>query len=238
MALVGLGAISCRIEHTDLARSEDAEQVDDSLGQGIGRRLRRSFEEGGFVTNADNITSFRWTTHTRTAEEAFKAAFPNDEDFWNVRFREGHSKAPITAKGVVSWVDEELLKGKNPFEEYHGKVPIPWTTTSSDEVSEDQLEPGQYVGYSRRQLCYIVAQSLVGATTEGYNNGLHRFMFKWTQGGCQPQSGGFGKSWWALLAACSDDPTLKDGRQGPMIIVAQAHPVPDAQMLKELSATS
>lgn len=249
VALLGLGAISCRIGHADFAGSEEGDspgqdtsrrlrksfEEGDSPGQNTSRILRESFEEGGFLTNAEEIKTFVWAKPTRTTLEAFNAAFPNGKGFWNVQFKEGKSSKPITGQGVVSWIDEELFKGKNPFAEYHGKVPIPWDVGSAKSANSDQLGPGQYVGYSRRQLCYIVAQSLVGADTTGYRNGLHRFMFKWSNGGCQAQTGGFGKSWWGFLAACSDDPTLKDGRQGPMIMVAKAHPSPDVQMLKELS---
>jgi len=133
---------------------------------------------------------------------------------------------------VVSWIDVELLNGDDPFKEQDGKVPVPWDATAEG----DQLAPGQYVGYSRRQVCYIVAKSLVGAGLDGYDHGLKRFMFKTTECcNCEPQTGDFGKSWWGLLTACAADPTLKGGAQGPMLIVAKGRAGVDPQILMDAS---
>lgn len=72
-------------------------------------------------------------------------------------------------------------------------------------------------------MCYLAAQALIGAPTVGYANGLHRFLSKrvpWS--GCTPRRGDFGRSLVELLAACAADPTLREGRQGPMLVVAKA----------------
>jgi len=196
-----------------------------------GRRLSSG---SGFVSNAANVRYFAWTKPTRSVLEALQDAFPNpDADFHDKTFEEGHENVDkYSWSHVVSWTDVELLNGDDPFQEQGGKVPVPWDTTAEG----DQLAPGQYVGYSRRQVCYIVAKSLVGAGLDGYDHGLKRFMFKTTEYcKCEPQTGDFGKSWWGLLTACAADPTLKGGAQGPMLIVAKGRAGADPQHLMDAS---
>jgi len=218
IALLLLGLISCRY----------AQQVEPP---GTARRLS---SKSGFLSNANEIRTFTWTKPTRTVLEAFQAAFPQANTFFAATFEEGYDgTGTYSWSHVVSWVDVELLKGLDPFDEYDGKVPIPWDATSEE---GDQLAPGQYVGYSRRQVCYIVAKSLVGASLDGYDHGLKRFMFKKNRfGNCEAQSGEFGKSWWGLLTACAADSSLMGGSQGPMLIVAKGKAGVDPQTLLEMS---
>merc|ERR1719195_1626937 len=119
-------------------------------------------------------------------------AFPNGIGWQDVRFRESPDIL-WTRSAVAAWINSALLNGPDPFASHGGKVPLPWTAKPAHggkfATARDQLEPGQWVTYSRRQLCFIVAKSLLGANTAGYANGLLRFMEKRPPSGCAPETG-------------------------------------------------
>lgn len=152
-------------------------------------------------------------------------SFPGNMGWSNIKFNEQRGGGAWTREAVISWVQKELLGGPDPFAEYSGRVPLPWPANRGD----DQLGPAEFVGYSRRQICFITAKSLLGAPTLGYNNGLLRFMDVLRR---PARRGDFGRSWWLLLAACAADPTLKDGAQGPMLLVAKASDAPDVSIVR------
>jgi len=102
---------------------------------------------------------------------------------------------------------------------------------------DDQLGFGQYVGYSRRQLCYIVAKSLTGAGTTGYDNGLKQYLEKHGSQNCLPRTGDFGRALFGLLATCAVDPGLAAGGQGPLIFVAKPLAQPDVPAVRAHGST-
>lgn len=188
-----------------------------------------------FVSNCKTWRTFPWSPAQQTVKEAFEATFPGGEGWFNVGFTEGRNGAEvITREYITTWVQNELLFGPDPFLVWSGEVPLPWDTVPPPNkiTAEDQLDEKQFATYSRRQLCFIVAKSLVGSETVGYQNGLKRFLFKDTNG-CQPRAGVFGRVLWGLLAACSADPTLEDGQQGPLLLVAKAGKAPDEKVLQD-----
>lgn len=188
-----------------------------------------------YVTNAEGTRTFAWSPHVRTVYESLYDAFGNE----GVKAQEPMAFAESsvgkrTWPEVANWVDKELINGPDPFAASNNQVPVPWPTSGD---GHDQLAPGQWVGYSRRQVCFIVAKSLLGSKTPGYNNGLARYMEMpgSKPKGCTPRTSDFGKSWWALLAACSADPGLQGGGQGPMLLVTKAKPKPDVASVREMS---
>ena len=94
---------------------------------------------------------------------------------------------------------------------------------------ELRLGHGGWVAYSRRQVCYITAKSFFGGKLWNYDSGLFRLM-KMCQGACD-----FRASFATLLAACSADETLADGKQGPMILVAKANVAPEVPDVRALA---
>lgn len=188
-------------------------------------QLRAKVKSGGFVTNSE-VRTFPWGPERMSASASWNAAFAGAP--WEaVRFSEQQSATLWTREAVITWVEQSLLRGHDPFEEYGGRVPLPWRSDG-----EDQLAPGHYVGYSRRQLCYLTAKSLLGAETLGYRNGLLRFM---DVGRRPARQGDFGRSWWLYLASCAADPNLKDGAQGPLVLVAKATDAPEVDSVKGAS---
>jgi len=187
-----------------------------------------------FITSAEGTKTFPWGPPERTVFSSLYDAYGKEgvEGAEAMAFTE--SKTPKRKwNEIAQWVKDELLEGPDPFKAHGGKVPVPWPANND---GQDQLGHGQYVGYTRRQLCFIVAKSLIGAKTQGYNNGLQRYME--TQGSlppdCVPRENDFGKAWWKLLAACSADPGLKDGGQGPMLLAAKAVAKPDVSEVRNL----
>jgi len=193
-----------------------------------------SLRQGKFITNAEMTQSFEWTSTTRSAKEAMEITFPKSAGWANGCFWEGGCRdgKVMTQEVVGDWVEKDLLGGPDPFEDHGGLVPLPWPAQRD---TGDQLGDGQYVGYSRRQVCFIVAKALLGADTMLYANGLSRIL-NTTVGHCgfpapsvkrpddtRPSAltGEFGISLWNLLSACAADPTLKDGQHGPLILVAK-----------------
>lgn len=193
--------------------------------------------DGRFMTNAATVKTFEWGPAARSSTAAAELAFPGGARWQDLAFAEGAGPA-WTLAAVVRWVDEELLGGPDPFAaEGAGAVPVPYTAPNSQggkfPTPRDQLEPGQWVAYSRRQVCYIVAKSFVGSETVGYANGLLRFMHKQVGGptGCTAAGGDFGRAWWTLLAACAADPSLSGGGQGPVLVAAKARDEPPMEQL-------
>mmetsp|Transcript_39515 Transcript_39515/g.113701 ORF Transcript_39515/g.113701 Transcript_39515/m.113701 type:complete len:654 (+) Transcript_39515:59-2020(+) len=185
---------------------------------------------GEYLTNSPETRTFKWSAPVRSVREAFDDAFSGAAPWRSVTFAE-NPRTVWTAGALVAWVEEELLGGPDPFAaQALGEVPVPF---SAPGYAQCQLAPGQFVGYSRRQVCYIVAKSLVGAGTVGYENGLLRFMnqkvdgtsiFDPAQKGQVPRKAGFGQAWWHQLAACAADPLLEGGGQGTLLLMARSGP--------------
>lgn len=149
---------------------------------------------------------------------------PLTDGFWS-NFSYTHSPVQqITAERLADWVKTELLGG-SPFETEKVPVPLKWDNTPG-------LDELQYVGYTRRQLCYIVAKILIGSDTLKFQNGLKAFLDSKGPKGCIPRADGFGRSFWTLLASCYADPTLGSG-QGPMIVISKgSQQVVSAELLQ------
>jgi len=174
-----------------------------------------------FITSHSNVRSFLWTSATRSFDRAIADAFPGGHAVTG--FGEGRPGLDLSTGAFVAWVESDLLGGPDPFAAHDGRVPLPWPQGS--EYDDDQVGLGNYVAYSRRQLCFIVAKSLTGAATDGYANGLKRFLEK-RAGSCFPRTGDFGRSLIVLLEACYADAALVDGGHGPMVVVAKASRAP------------
>jgi len=166
---------------------------------------------GAFITNR-NSTAFTWSSPTVSATAALTAAFGNG---WSMPFG-------LSLESVAHWLETDLL-ATSPFG--GSGVLVPWPQSD-----DDQLGFGGWVGYSRRQVCYIAAQTFLGATTPGYNSGLERLM-------AMCPTGGFRESFASLLAACAADPTLKAGRQGPLLLVAKAGNRPSVESVRSAAST-
>jgi len=133
-----------------------------------------------------------------------------------VAFTAAEGGAVATAETVSAYT-EGLLSGPSPFGGERGRVRIP----ESSGASSDQLDWQQYVVYTRRQVCYIAALVVAGNEAPDYNSGLSRLI---PPEKCDNDlyQAGFKRSLIGLLAACSVDPALKDGAQGPVLIVAKS----------------
>mmetsp|Transcript_41938 Transcript_41938/g.97676 ORF Transcript_41938/g.97676 Transcript_41938/m.97676 type:complete len:597 (-) Transcript_41938:19-1809(-) len=168
------------------------------------------FEAGDAYVSNKEAKAFYWKTRWQPVREgemshALGAAFA---DGWPSPFG-------LSTSEVASWLWDELLPS-NPFGNYG--VLVPWP-----DEDDDQLGHGGWVAYSRRQVCFITAKSFFGEKLWGYNAGLFRLM-DMCKGACD-----FRASFATLLAACAKDPTLKDGAQGPMILVAKADVAPSVE---------
>mmetsp|Transcript_62269 Transcript_62269/g.181915 ORF Transcript_62269/g.181915 Transcript_62269/m.181915 type:complete len:670 (-) Transcript_62269:187-2196(-) len=228
--LVLLGVALARCGSVTVSKRDKIGQVPDvTLLEDVGA------SPSEFVTNAEGTKTFPWSEPARTVYAALYDAFGKEgvENHKGMAFDESHVPKRSWTE-VAAWVDNELLKGPDPFKAHNGQVPVPWPSTGD---GQDQLAPGQWVGYSRRQVCFIVAKSLLGAKTQGYNNGLQRYMEMpgTVPPNCLPRTNDFGKAWWSLLAACSADPGLRDGGQGPMLLATKAGGKPDVAAVRELS---
>ena len=109
----------------------------------------------------------------------------------------------LSVSDVARWLQQELLPS-SPFGQYSMLVPWP-------EEDDDQLGHGGWVGYSRRQVCYLTAKSYLGAKARGYNAGLFRLMSM-----C-PTKGDFRQSFAMLLAACAC-PSIMSGRHSGIVL--------------------
>eukprot|EP00928_Gymnodinium_smaydae_P037306 TRINITY_DN25920_c0_g1_i1.p1 TRINITY_DN25920_c0_g1~~TRINITY_DN25920_c0_g1_i1.p1 ORF type:complete len:659 (-),score=58.82 TRINITY_DN25920_c0_g1_i1:16-1992(-) len=131
----------------------------------------------------------------------------------HVEFNEGISA--VTASSLSEYT-RGLLGGESPFGGPRGAVKIP-----TGGLISDQLNWGEYVAYSRRQVCYIAANIVAGHIAYDYSgNGLSRLI---PQSKCDGNlhGAGFKRSLIGLLAACSVDPTMQGGAHGPMLVVAK-----------------
>ena len=136
----------------------------------------RKPEPGRFMTSEKVVRYFPLTEPTRSIRAAFDES-PNRASDWTF----SEAGARITRDQVVAWVQHDLLEGPDPFGS-DGGVPVPWPGCGAGGrgctggTRDDQLGEGEWVGYSRRQLCYLVGRSMIGSATDGYDNGLHRYL--------------------------------------------------------------
>jgi len=188
--------------------------------------------QGRFAAAEQRVRTFAWDATAWTVEEALNQTFPGKDGWVDLHYRETNTS--VTWEGLTGWIDEELLGGPDPFAEHGGRVPLPWP--AGEEATMDQLAQGQWVAYSRRQVCYIVAKSLLGAGTRGYANGLLRLLDKKPEwGNCTPRTAEFGRAFFSLLAACAADPGLANGAQGPVLIAAKAEPPQEMDAIRNAS---
>jgi len=173
-------------------------------------------EAGGAYVSNKEAKAFYWRLRMRPVREGEMQAMlgASFENGWPNPFGK-------SAEDVASWLWNDLL-ASNPFGNYG--VLVPWP-----EEDDDQLGHGGWVAYSRRQVCYITAKSFFGGKLWNYDSGLFRLM-KMCQGACD-----FRASFATLLAACSADETLADGKQGPMILVAKANVAPEVPDVRALA---
>ncbi|CAK0840224.1 unnamed protein product [Prorocentrum cordatum] len=214
---------------------KDSGTSGEDAGEGSGMRPEdedtEHMPESGLLTNAE-FRWFKWTPLKRTAEESILDAFRFGMGWANARFtegREGPAQA-MTKEYVADWVANQLLR-VNPF----GKddaVPVPLSP----------LKQGHFVGYTRRQVCYIVAQSLLGARTEGYDSFLARYLDGEDECGADsaepsPRTDSFGRALWNLLATCAADPSLSGVGHGPLLLVVVAEKVEEkVTKLKQIAS--
>ncbi|CAJ1349199.1 unnamed protein product [Effrenium voratum] len=130
----------------------------------------------------------------------------------NVEFQEG--EGTVTAQSLSDYTFA-LLTGESPFGGTKGEVRVP-----AGGCCSDQLNWGEYVAYTRKQVCYLAALVAAGNEAADYDSGLSRLI---PPDKCDHDEyeAGFKRSLLGLLAACSVDPTLKEG-QGPVLIVAKS----------------
>lgn len=211
--------------------------VQDEIAKGLFHSAHNSSQSGAslaYVTSSPSSNVYQWGGTSRSAQDAFNDAFnPSDRDTaWTDLVFDENPETVWTPAALTEWVEEELLSNKwaRPYLEAADQVQVPALGSA-----DDQLAPGQYVGYSRRQLCIIVAKSLLGAGTNGYKNGLHRLLEKAVPGQGPARAGGFGRSFWILLATCAADPSLVNGGEGPMLLVAKALDSPDMSTVRDKS---
>ncbi|CAE7847487.1 unnamed protein product [Symbiodinium microadriaticum] len=173
-------------------------------------------EAGGAYVSNKEAKAFYWRLQMRPVREGEMQAMlgASFENGWPNPFGK-------SAEDVASWLWNDLL-ASNPFGNYG--VLVPWP-----EEDDDQLGHGGWVAYSRRQVCYITAKSFFGGTLWNYDSGLFRLM-EMCQGACD-----FRASFATLLAACSADETLADGKQGPMILTAKANAAPEVSDVRALA---
>ncbi|CAK9084108.1 Hypothetical protein SCF082_LOCUS39907 [Durusdinium trenchii] len=187
--------------------------------------------EGAILSNVGYLLPVKWGKPERSVQQALDDAFPKHDfpdGFWSsLAFTEGtYPNQQVGAKGLVKWIEEELLTSGE------GSISIPWTQGNASRLAP--LEQKQYIAYSRRQVCYIVAKSLIGSESGPHKNALKSFLSKPGPGSCLPRKDGYGRAFWTLLAACSRDPTLAHGAEGPKVVVARGSQViPPDDLLKD-----
>lgn len=222
-------AVGCVVwvirDRRDPLRSAPTESVTEAVGLPQEGPMKSKF-----VTNSPWKTG-RLKAGKRSLIDAFKDAFPNEKDWWATSFpASNHPDKTWWWQDVVYWAQYELLNRTNhTFPD--GKVPIPVA-----KHGDDQLDPGHYVGYTRRQVCYLAAAALTGAEVDGYANGLTRYLSK--KGPCLPRKSLFGKALFGLLTTCAADPMLSGGLHGPMLLVVKHKTIPNLEsQLKNWSKT-
>lgn len=148
------------------------------------------------------------TIHGSVAVEVINRIWPN----MSVSFTEGTGVATSTS---VSDYTRRLLSEETPFGGLRGSVRIPKGSGT------DQLDWGEYVAYSRKQVCYIAANIVAGNSADQYASGLGKLIPPLK---CDNDlyEAGFKRALIGLLAACSVDPTLANESHGPMLIVAKS----------------
>lgn len=235
--ILGVAALTCIIGGLLIIGYHMFGMIGKFEGEKSHKSVHESYTPSSFVTNVKGCRHVEWTNTTLSAKEALNMTFPFGKGWPNVSFGNGPVMTPDI---VANWVEGELLSSYDPFESTgsgmggfchppkkkttapNGRVPIPWPT----KLKSDQLGPGEWVGYSRRQVCYIVAKTLLGARTSKYKNGFARILDlkveKEGQKSCTARTGNFGVAWWNLLTACAADPALENFDQGPMLLVAKA----------------
>mmetsp|Transcript_73140 Transcript_73140/g.131727 ORF Transcript_73140/g.131727 Transcript_73140/m.131727 type:complete len:606 (+) Transcript_73140:46-1863(+) len=171
------------------------------------QRTNTSVAGGAFISNREH-RSFKFGNPAESVEAAVSKPYGSS---WPYPFG-------LSEHHLAKWLKEDLLVS-DPFG--NGGVRVPWPPGDGD-----QLGDGGYVGYSRRQVCYITAKTFIGARTEGYDSGLSRLMHMCRHGG------DFRKAFVSLLAACAVDPTLADGKQGPLLLVAKADAAPSVSSVR------
>lgn len=193
-------------------------------------------DQSDFMSSSPSKT-FEWKDDKRTLKQALDLGFQDVGGWKEVTFTDGFIPW-ISEDLLLTWIENELIGENGPFATFKGKVPLPYPETKGP----DQVDPDQWVAYSRRQVCYIAAKSLLGAELDGYANGLVRMLeipaTMNPAGVCTAISGDLGRSLWQLLAACAADPLLKDGGQGPMLLVAKAKDRPSVDDVRSAGANA
>lgn len=170
-------------------------------------------QNGTYITNRAS-KALGWTEPMFTIEEALLAPFGSG---WTSPFG-------LSVSQLASWISTELLPS-DPFG--NGGVLVPWP-----DAGGDQLGDGGWVGYSRRQVCYITAKTITGCKTSGYDSGFARLL-----SGC-PRTGDFGRGFVSLLASCAADPSLLHGQQGPLLLTAKAKAAPSVDSVRVASQSA
>eukprot|EP00439_Symbiodinium_sp_Y106_P024821 s3183_g3.t1 len=117
--------------------------------------------------------------------------------------------------------DTRKQRHKTGASKLQGYVQVPAGAPGASH--SDMLDWHQYAVYSRRQVCYIAALVAAGNQASNYDSGLSRLIPP-TKCDSDLYQAGFKRALLGLLAACSVDPTLKDGAQGPVLVVAKSRP--------------
>eukprot|EP00434_Breviolum_minutum_P038029 symbB.v1.2.033723.t1/scaffold4230.1/size42768/8 len=165
--------------------------------------LRQLQHAGGVFYSSAGATEISFDlTYDRVLQADIEKVWPNI----NVHFEQG--TGTVTSQSLSDYTAELLDLNPSPFGGAKGSVKIPAGQTSSD-----QLDWGQYVVYTRKQVCYIAALIASGNVSPDYNSGLSQLI---PPDKCLDDlyQAGFLRSLLGLLAACSVDPTLDGGSQG------------------------
>ncbi|CAK9089637.1 unnamed protein product [Durusdinium trenchii] len=181
------------------------------LNTDTAKDVRQLETSGGIFYSSNGQTE----VHFELSRQRISAA--DIEQIWpgiNVHFDEG--TGTVTSQSLSDYT-AQLLSEPSPFGGQQGAVKIP-----AGQSSSDQLDWGQYVVYTRKQVCYIAALIASGNEAADYHSGLSQLIppDKCTTGDLY--QAGFNRALLGLLAACSVDPTLADGGQGPVLIVAKS----------------
>jgi len=158
--------------------------------------------------------------HDRVPVQVIDEIWPNLQ----VSFREALDGGVVTAQSLSDYT-AQLLTSRSPFDlggngaPKQGYVQVPAGAPGASH--SDMLDWHQYAVYSRRQVCYIAALVAAGNQASNYDSGLSRLIPP-TKCDSDLYQAGFKRALLGLLAACSVDPTLKDGAQGPVLVVAKS----------------
>eukprot|EP00929_Paragymnodinium_shiwhaense_P021118 TRINITY_DN13856_c0_g1_i1.p1 TRINITY_DN13856_c0_g1~~TRINITY_DN13856_c0_g1_i1.p1 ORF type:complete len:732 (-),score=126.08 TRINITY_DN13856_c0_g1_i1:310-2505(-) len=169
---------------------------------------RSTIKLSTFYSSKQDATYKFNMAHREVPVSMIEGIWPNMQ----VHFDEGTGLA--TAQTVSDYA-RKVLSGPSPFGGGEGTVKVP---AGGD---PDQLDWGEYVVYSRRQVCYITAHIVAGNEISNYHNGLSQLIPPLK---CDKniERAGFKRALIGLLAACATDRTMADGQQGPVLIVAKS----------------